>query len=88
MRQLRGKAHPEVQVPDCRLALAHGTGGDGEEVLAVPGLQAAAAGHLDEGLVHQHRGVEAGTEPAPQLDATDAAQFVVGGAHQLPEGLD
>jgi acetyl-CoA C-acetyltransferase len=27
VRQLRGEAHPEVQVPDCRLALAHGTGG-------------------------------------------------------------
>jgi acetyl-CoA C-acetyltransferase len=28
VRQLRGEAHPEVQVPDCRLALAHGTGGN------------------------------------------------------------
>lgn len=27
VRQLRGEAHPAVQVPDCRLALAHGTGG-------------------------------------------------------------
>ncbi|ADL01353.1 thiolase domain-containing protein [Brevundimonas subvibrioides] len=27
VRQLRGEAHPDVQVPDCRLALAHGTGG-------------------------------------------------------------
>ncbi len=27
VRQLRGEAHPEVQVPGCRLALAHGTGG-------------------------------------------------------------
>jgi acetyl-CoA C-acetyltransferase len=27
VRQLRGEAHPEVQVPDCRIALAHGTGG-------------------------------------------------------------
>ena len=27
VRQLRGEAHPEVQVPDCRLALAQGTGG-------------------------------------------------------------
>ena len=27
VRQLRGEAHPQVQVPDCRLALAHGTGG-------------------------------------------------------------
>lgn len=27
VRQLRGEAGPEVQVPDCRLALAHGTGG-------------------------------------------------------------
>lgn len=27
VRQLRGEATPEVQVPDCRLALAHGTGG-------------------------------------------------------------
>ena len=27
VRQLRGEAAPEVQVPDCRLALAHGTGG-------------------------------------------------------------
>lgn len=27
VRQLRGEAHPEVQVPDCKLALAHGTGG-------------------------------------------------------------
>jgi acetyl-CoA C-acetyltransferase len=27
VRQLRGEAHPELQVPDCRLALAHGTGG-------------------------------------------------------------
>jgi len=27
VRQLRGEAHTEVQVPDCRLALAHGTGG-------------------------------------------------------------
>jgi acetyl-CoA C-acetyltransferase len=27
VRQLRGEAHPEVQVPDCDLALAHGTGG-------------------------------------------------------------
>jgi acetyl-CoA C-acetyltransferase len=27
VRQLRGEAHPEVQVPDCELALAHGTGG-------------------------------------------------------------
>ncbi len=26
-RQLRGEAHPKVQVPDCTLALAHGTGG-------------------------------------------------------------
>ncbi len=27
VRQLRGEAHPAVQVPDCRLALVHGTGG-------------------------------------------------------------
>jgi acetyl-CoA C-acetyltransferase len=27
VRQLRGEAHSAVQVPDCRLALAHGTGG-------------------------------------------------------------
>jgi acetyl-CoA C-acetyltransferase len=27
VRQLRGEASPEVQVPDCELALAHGTGG-------------------------------------------------------------
>jgi acetyl-CoA C-acetyltransferase len=27
VRQLRGEAHPQVQVPDCELALAHGTGG-------------------------------------------------------------
>jgi acetyl-CoA C-acetyltransferase len=27
VRQLRGEAHPSVQVPDCELALAHGTGG-------------------------------------------------------------
>lgn len=27
VRQLRGEAHPKVQVPDCQLALAHGTGG-------------------------------------------------------------
>jgi len=27
VRQLRGEAHPAVQVPGCRLALAHGTGG-------------------------------------------------------------
>ena len=26
-RQLRGEAHPKVQVPDCSIALAHGTGG-------------------------------------------------------------
>ena len=28
VRQLRGEAHPEVQVPDCRLALAQGMGGN------------------------------------------------------------
>jgi acetyl-CoA C-acetyltransferase len=27
VRQLRGEAHAAVQVPDCELALAHGTGG-------------------------------------------------------------
>jgi acetyl-CoA C-acetyltransferase len=27
VRQLRGTAHPAVQVPDCDLALVHGTGG-------------------------------------------------------------
>lgn len=27
VRQLRGEANPSVQVPDCELALAHGTGG-------------------------------------------------------------
>ena len=27
VRQLRGEAHPAVQVPNCMLALAHGTGG-------------------------------------------------------------
>ena len=27
VRQLRGEAHPAVQVPDCALVLAHGTGG-------------------------------------------------------------
>jgi acetyl-CoA C-acetyltransferase len=27
VRQLRGEANPNVQVPDCELALAHGTGG-------------------------------------------------------------
>jgi acetyl-CoA C-acetyltransferase len=27
VRQLRGEAHPKVQVKDCGLALAHGTGG-------------------------------------------------------------
>jgi acetyl-CoA C-acetyltransferase len=27
VRQLRGEAHPRVQVPNCRIALAHGTGG-------------------------------------------------------------
>jgi acetyl-CoA C-acetyltransferase len=28
VRQLRGEAHPQVQVPDCTIALAHGNGGD------------------------------------------------------------
>jgi len=27
VRQLRGEAHPAVQVPDCKIALVHGTGG-------------------------------------------------------------
>ena len=27
VRQLRGEAHPKVQVKNCNLALAHGTGG-------------------------------------------------------------
>ena len=27
VRQLRGEAHPKVQVPNCNIALAHGTGG-------------------------------------------------------------
>jgi acetyl-CoA C-acetyltransferase len=27
VRQLRGEAHPQLQVPDCEIALAHGTGG-------------------------------------------------------------
>ncbi|MEZ5256899.1 MAG: hypothetical protein R2705_08410 [Ilumatobacteraceae bacterium] len=27
VRQLRGEAHPAVQVPNCDLVLAHGTGG-------------------------------------------------------------
>ena len=27
VRQLRDEAHPKVQVPDCQIALAHGTGG-------------------------------------------------------------
>jgi acetyl-CoA C-acetyltransferase len=27
VRQLRGEAHPSVQVPDCQIALAHGSGG-------------------------------------------------------------
>ena len=27
VRQLRGESHPAVQVPDCEIALAHGTGG-------------------------------------------------------------
>ncbi|APH73732.1 thiolase domain-containing protein [Aquibium oceanicum] len=27
VRQLRGEAHPALQVPDCRFALCHGTGG-------------------------------------------------------------
>jgi acetyl-CoA C-acetyltransferase len=27
VRQLRGEAHPAVQVPNCEVALAHGTGG-------------------------------------------------------------
>jgi acetyl-CoA C-acetyltransferase len=27
VRQMEGKAHPEVQVPDCQIALIHGTGG-------------------------------------------------------------
>ncbi|MHA1114491.1 MAG: thiolase domain-containing protein [Alphaproteobacteria bacterium] len=27
VRQLRGEAHPKVQVPNCQIALAHGTGG-------------------------------------------------------------
>jgi acetyl-CoA C-acetyltransferase len=27
VRQLRGEAHPAVQVPDVQIALAHGTGG-------------------------------------------------------------
>lgn len=27
VRQLRGEAHPQVQVPDCEVALAHATGG-------------------------------------------------------------
>jgi acetyl-CoA C-acetyltransferase len=27
VRQVRGEAHPQVQVPDCQLALVHGTGG-------------------------------------------------------------
>ena len=28
VRQLRGEAHPAVQVPDCEVAVAHGTGGN------------------------------------------------------------
>ena len=27
VRQVRGEAHPKVQVPNCDIALAHGTGG-------------------------------------------------------------
>ena len=27
VRQMRARPHPEVQVPNCQLALVHGTGG-------------------------------------------------------------
>ena len=27
VRQMQGTAHPEVQVPNCQIALVHGTGG-------------------------------------------------------------
>jgi acetyl-CoA C-acetyltransferase len=27
VRQIRGEAHPKVQVPNCDIALSHGTGG-------------------------------------------------------------
>ena len=27
VRQMRGEAHPSVQVPNCQISLAHGTGG-------------------------------------------------------------
>jgi acetyl-CoA C-acetyltransferase len=36
VRQLRGEAHPAVQVPNCTLALAHGTGGSLGTATAVP----------------------------------------------------
>lgn len=50
VRQLRGEAHPAVQVPDCELALAHGTGGSlatrmGSSTLVL-GREPASAGRL------------------------------------------
>ena len=91
VRQLRGEAHPKVQVPNCDLALAHGTGG----------LLGVRHGRID---LHPGAGVmaEARTKyPAPQgnpetkpfWDAAAQGKFLIkrctacGEPHYFPRSI-
>ena len=66
VRQLRGEAHPEVQVKNCDLALAHGTGGS-------LGLRHGSADrHSGEGVVRWPRARTASCRRRPPSQETQA----------------
>ena len=46
VRQLRGEAHPRVQVPDCEIALAVGNGGN-------LGMRSGGATSFSGGTTHE-----------------------------------
>ena len=87
VRQLRGEAHPKVQVKNCDLALAHGTGG------SLGTRHGSATAHPGAGVDHgRHQGTQAAASPRispetqPFWDAAGKGKLLVRKLHGLRQG--
>ena len=83
VRQLRGEAHPKVQVPNCDLAIAHGTGGSlGTRHGAAHADHGKGIGRCPTSKTGPHRRARI---PAPAAEPREQAVLGRGRGGQLPD---
>ena len=80
VRQLRGEAHPKVQVPNCDLAIAHGTGGSARRASRRLNLHPGACVMAE---AKKYPAPQGNPETAPFWEARQAGQVPDQALHRL-----